>query len=49
MLLLYVGPDLWMPLASAIGAVVGGLLIFWQHVVSLARRVFQSVTRQDEI
>jgi hypothetical protein len=41
--MLYVGPEVLMPLASAIAAVAGMLLLFWRRVVagvrSAARRV----------
>ena len=38
---LYVGPDAILPLASAVAAVVGVLLLFWRYVVGLVRRTFR--------
>ena len=38
--LLYAGPDQLLPLASFIGAVIGVLLIGWQRLVMLVRRMF---------
>jgi len=39
--LLYVGPDQMLPLTSALGAIVGVLLMFWQRFVALARRAWR--------
>lgn len=36
---LYVGPDALLPLASALAAVGGAIMIFWRQVVGLARRI----------
>jgi hypothetical protein len=38
-LLLYVGPDVFLPLASALAAIGGFLLMFWQRLVGLVQRV----------
>ncbi len=35
---LYVGPDQMLPLTSALGAIVGLLLIFWQRTVAFVRK-----------
>lgn len=43
-ILLYAGPDQLLPLASFLGAVIGVLLIGWQRLVMLFRRVFQFLT-----
>lgn len=32
--LLYIGPDVLMPIASALAAVVGFLLMFWKRTVA---------------
>jgi hypothetical protein len=37
--MLYVGPDVLMPVASAVAAVVGILLMFWRRTVSFVRVV----------
>lgn len=36
---LYIGPDVLMPLASAVAAVVGFLLMFWRRTVSFFQRI----------
>jgi hypothetical protein len=43
---LYVGPDQLMPLASALGAIIGVLLLFWHRAVDLSRKVWQSITQK---
>ena len=43
---LYVGPDQLLPLASALGASVGVLLIVWHRVVALGRRVWHLCTKK---
>jgi hypothetical protein len=35
---LYVGPDALLPLASALAAVGGAIMIFWRQAVGLARK-----------
>ena len=39
--ILYVGPDQFLPLASALGAIVGVLLIVWHRAVAIARKLWQ--------
>ena len=39
LVILYVGPDQLLPLASIFGAIGGAIMIFWRQVVGLARRV----------
>jgi hypothetical protein len=36
---MYIGPDALMPVASAIAAVVGFLLLFWRRFVGAVRLV----------
>lgn len=43
LVLLYIGPDQMLPLTSALGAVVGVLLIVWNRLVSLLRKGWQWV------
>ena len=43
---LYVGPDQLMPLASALGAIIGVLLLFWHRAVSLGWKVWQSIIKR---
>ncbi|MEO5700787.1 MAG: hypothetical protein ABIS17_00430 [Casimicrobiaceae bacterium] len=44
--LLYIGPDLLVPLTSALGAVIGVVLMFWQRLVTLASRVWRVLSRR---
>jgi hypothetical protein len=41
--LLYISPDQILPLTSALGAIVGVLLIVWQRLVAFARKGWQWV------
>ena len=38
-LLLYVGPDALMPLASALAAIGGAVMIFWRQVTGFVKKV----------
>lgn len=42
--LLYIGPEVFLPLTSAIAAIVGVVLMFWNRVVGLARKIWLMVT-----
>ena len=44
--LLYVGPDQLLPLASVLGASVGVLLMAWHRVVAVGRRVWHWRTKK---
>jgi hypothetical protein len=37
----YVGPDVFLPLTSALAAIAGVLLMFWNRVVGVIRRIFR--------
>jgi hypothetical protein len=37
--MLYVGPDQLMPLASVLGAIGGAIMIFWRQLQGVFRRV----------
>ena len=37
---LYIGPDVFLPITSALAAIAGVLLMFWQRVVGLVGRLF---------
>jgi len=37
--ILYVGPDQLLPLASILGAIGGAIMIFWRQVVGVAKRI----------
>ena len=43
--LMYIGPETLMPLASAIAAIGGVLLLFWRRTTAVVRVVFLRVTR----
>ena len=43
---LYVGPDQILPLVSALGAVIGVLLIVWHRLTSFLRRVWQFFSKK---
>ena len=46
--LLYLGPDALMPFVSALAAVAGVLLVFWNKVLGFARKLLQIVTRRPD-
>lgn len=45
---LYIGPEAFLPLTSAIAALAGIALIFWNRLVGLAKKIWQMVTRRPE-
>ena len=42
---MYVGPETLMPLASALAAVAGVLLMFWRKTVGVTRAIYGFVKR----
>lgn len=46
--LLYIGPEAFLPLTSAIAAIVGVVMMFWNRLVGLARKLLQVVTRRTD-
>jgi hypothetical protein len=46
LLFLYIGPETILPLTSALAAVVGVLLMFWQRFVGIVRWVWRLVIRK---
>jgi hypothetical protein len=42
---MYIGPDTLMPVASAIAAIAGVVLMFWRRTVMLVRQGAQAVGR----
>ncbi len=46
--LLYIGPEAFLPLTSAIAAIVGVVLMFWNRVVGFARKIFLMVTGRSD-
>lgn len=41
---MYIDPGTLMPVASALAAIVGGLLMFWRRVVTAIRTAFRAIT-----
>ena len=41
---LYVGPDLLLPLTSALAAIAGVLLMFWNRVIGFVRAGWRRIT-----
>lgn len=41
---MYIGPDVLMPVASAIAAVTGVVLMFWRRIVGSVRLLAQRLT-----
>ncbi len=44
LIFLYMGPDTMMPLASALAAIIGTLLMFWHRLVGWVRRAYRGLT-----
>jgi hypothetical protein len=42
---LYIGPDVMMPLASAIAAIVGFLLMVWRRTIAALKRMGAALSR----
>ena len=42
-MLLYIGPDVFMPVLSAIAGAIGVVLMFWQRVTGLFARAWRAV------
>jgi hypothetical protein len=42
---MYIGPETLMPLASAIAAIAGVMMLFWRKTVGMARASAQFVSR----
>jgi hypothetical protein len=36
---LYIGPDVFLPLTSALAAIVGFVLMFWQRLIAVVLRI----------
>ncbi len=45
---LYLGPETTLPLASALAAIVGILLMVWHRAVGLLRKVWQFLTKNRQ-
>jgi hypothetical protein len=46
LMFLYIGPETMLPLASALTAILGVLLMFWQRVVGLLRKFWRIIVRK---
>lgn len=46
--LAYVGPDVFLPLTSALAAIAGVALMFWHRILSAGRKVWQVMARRKE-
>jgi hypothetical protein len=47
MMILYIGPETILPLASALAAIGGVLLMFWQRFVGLFRKLWRVIARKQ--
>jgi hypothetical protein len=47
MIMLYIGPETMLPLASALAAIGGVLLMFWQRFVGLVRKLWRVIVRKQ--
>jgi hypothetical protein len=45
---LYIGPDVFLPITSALAAVIGVVLMFWHRVLGLGRKLWRMVSRPKE-
>ena len=43
--MLYIGPDVFLPFTSAIAALAGVVLMFWNRLINAGRKVWQMVSR----
>jgi hypothetical protein len=43
---LYFGPETFLPLATFVGSIVGVLMMFWRQIVAKTRRAFRFVLRK---
>jgi len=43
---MYVGPETLMPLASALAAIAGALLLFWRRAVGAARSSYEFISQK---
>jgi predicted membrane protein len=48
MVLLYLGPNTVMPLASLVAVLVGVILIFWRFALGLVRGAFRVLFRRKD-
>ena len=41
---LYIGPDVFLPITSALAAIAGVALMFWHRIVGIVRKIWLMVT-----
>jgi hypothetical protein len=46
-ILLYIGPETMLPLASALAAIAGVLLMFWHRLVGWIRKIWRFIARKE--
>jgi len=46
-MVLYIGPDVFMPFLAAIAGAVGLLLVFWQRVTGLVARLWRAMFQRQ--
>ena len=46
--ILYIGPDVLLPFTSAMAAIAGVVLMFWQRFVALFRRLWRMLLQPKE-
>jgi hypothetical protein len=46
--LLYLGPDSMLPLASILAAIAGFFLIFWRYITRYVKKFFRWIRRQPD-
>ena len=44
---LYIGPDVFLPITSALAAIAGVALMFWNRLVVFFRKIWLMVTRRS--
>ena len=44
---LYIGPDVLLPITSALAAIAGVALIFWNRLVGIFRKIWLMLTRRS--
>jgi hypothetical protein len=48
LILAYIGPETFLPFTSALAAIAGAVLIFWNRLVGFARKLRQMLTRRPD-
>jgi hypothetical protein len=45
LVVLYIGPEVFLPLTSAIAAIVGVVLMFWRRLIGLSQKIWHMISR----